>query len=221
MTIRYKKGKEREQQLDLIIEHARIMFAVDTSMSMQELARRAGLSGASSLYRYIANKRELWFAVIIKDFEGFTERMRSVVDDPSRSSYLEILKHMCETFLQLSREEFSRFKIMFLMGPPEPAPKNEDEKGPFEKSHQPRGFEIFMRVVQKGQKAGEMTDTEDPFILAGMIWAILLGAATAVSPLYGYLGESFFSKHLPGLRGDPRLLFHEKAVQTILQLACD
>lgn len=218
MRTKYKKGREREKQLDLIIEHARTMFAIDTSMSMQELAKKVGLRGASSLYRYIDSKRELWFAVIIKDFDDFTTMMQSIIDDPDNVSYIQILRQMCESYLRLAREEFSRFKVMFLMGPPEPTPKTESEKGLFEKSHQQKGFEIFMRVVQKGQKTGEITNREHPFMLAGLIWSILLGTATAVSPLYNYLGEGFFSRNLPGVQGDPRLLYHEKAIETIVQL---
>ena len=218
MTTKYKKGIDREKQLDLITKHARIMFAIDTSMSMQELAKKVGLRGASSLYRYIDSKRELWFAVIIKDFEVFTTKMQSIIDDPENVSYLQILRQMCETYLKFSREEFSGFKVMFLMEPPGPIPKTESEKGIFERSHQPKGFEIFMRVVQKGQKAGEITKREDPFMLTGIVWSILLGAATAISPLYNYLGEGFFSRTRSGTQGDPRLLYHEKAIEIIIQL---
>lgn len=46
-------------------------------MSMRELARQLDLA-VSGLYRYVQNKRELWFACIDKDFENLSKEMDEI-----------------------------------------------------------------------------------------------------------------------------------------------
>lgn len=195
------------------------MFSTEPDLSMAKLSNRVGLSGASSLYRYVEGKRELWFAIVIKDFCDFSDRLEEIINDPSLVSYKKILLEMCRFFLKFSRDHFAKFKIMFLTEPPGSLSKTRNDRGPFEKSHEPRAFTIMMNVVQKAQVAGEIASHEPPFIATGIIWSFLLGAATSVSPLYAYLGEAFLSSNIPAdTSDDPRVLLHELAVKKIENL---
>ncbi|MFW9993317.1 MAG: TetR/AcrR family transcriptional regulator [Candidatus Odinarchaeota archaeon] len=213
---KYKKGEDRKKQLDLVIEEGRAMFTTELGLSMAKLAKRVGLNGASSLYRYVKSKRELWFAIIIKDFCDLSDKWEEIVNDPLMVSYKEILLEMCRFFLKLSRDDFARFKIMFLTEPPGPVPVSTTDRGPFERSHEPRAFTIMLNTVKKAQVAGEISTREDAFITTGIIWSFLLGTATSVSPLYAYLGENFLSSNLPpNTNEDPRVLLHELAVKKI------
>ncbi|MHA2031014.1 MAG: hypothetical protein ACW99Q_16670, partial [Candidatus Kariarchaeaceae archaeon] len=89
-TKKYRKGAEREKQLDLIIEKGRAMFSTEPELSMSKLANRVNLGSASSLYRYVNNKRELWFAIIINDFCNFSDELDVIVNNPQNVSYKAI-----------------------------------------------------------------------------------------------------------------------------------
>ncbi|MCE7734622.1 MAG: TetR/AcrR family transcriptional regulator [Candidatus Heimdallarchaeota archaeon] len=210
----YRKGEAREEQLLKIIDQGRKMFTSEPLMSMNELAKRVGLSGASSLYRYIVNKRELWFAIMLHDFDLFIRDLQKIIDDPKMVSYKEILLEMCRHYLKLSRDDFPRFKIMLLIEPPHPIPKSMADRGPFEKDHEPQGFTIYMNILEKAQNAGEIRTDVHPFALTGIVWSMLLGAAASVSPLYDYLGKDFLTKNYP-MEGDPRITLHEQMIQLI------
>lgn len=213
----YRKGDARKEQFSRIIEEGRAMFSTETDMSMAKLAKKVGLSGASSLYRYVQNKRELWFSIIINDFCDFSDHMEEIVNDPENVSYRSTLMKMCDYFLRFSREDFAKFKIMFLTEPPLPVPRNDDERGPFEKEHYPRAFHVVLNAVKKAQNAKEIKQDEDPFALTGVVWSILLGTATSTSPLYDYLGPDFYQGMLPESMAnqDAQELLHGYALQKI------
>lgn len=212
---KYRKGAEREKQLDLIIEKGRAMFSTEPDLSMSKLSNRVGLKSASSLYRYVNNKRELWFAIIINDFCAFSDDLDAIVDKPQNVSYKETLFKMCAYFLKFSRDQFPKFKVMFLMEPPSFEGINKGERGPFELSHEAKGFTAYLNIVQKAQNAGEIRNDQPAFLVTGTIWSLLLGASTSVSPLYSYLGEDFFSDNLPDSFGDPRVFIHDQVIKHI------
>lgn len=213
---KYKKGETRKKQLNLIIEKGRAMFTTEPELSMAKLAKKVGLNSASSLYRYVESKRELWFAIVINDFCNFSDELEEIISDPNMVSYKAILLEMGRFFLEFSRADFPKFKIMFLTEPPGPVPVSKSDKGPFEKSYETRAFMIFMNAVQKARIAGEILIQEDAFTTTGIIWSFLLGAAISVSPLYTYLGENFFSNILPpDATEDPRVFLHELAIRKI------
>lgn len=212
---KYRKGADREKQLDLIIEKGRAMFSTEPDLSMSKLATRVGLGSASSLYRYVNNKRELWFSIIINDFCDFSDELDAIVLKPQNVSYKEILLEMCRHFMKFSREHFPKFKVMFLMEPPSSEGINKGERGPFEMSHEARGFTTYLNIVQKAQNANEIRGDQPPFLIAGTIWSLLLGASTSVSPLYSYLGEDFLSQNLPNNMGDPRVFIHDQIINHI------
>lgn len=214
-TKKYRKGADREKQLDLIIENGRAMFSTDPDLSMSKLANLVGLGSASSLYRYVNNKRELWFAIIINDFCNFSDDLDEIVDKPQNVSYKETLLEMCRYFMKFSRDEFPKFKVMFLMEPPSSDSNNKGDRGPFEMSHEARGFTTYLNIVQKAQNAGEIRDDQPAFLITGTVWSLLLGASTSVSPLYAYLGDDFFSENLPDNFGDPRVFIHDQVINHI------
>lgn len=211
---KYRKGSDREDQMKLIIEKGRVIFSTEPELSMAKLAKRVGLKGASSLYRYVNSKRELWFAIVINDFTEFTDELEMIINDPNMVSYREILIRMCSYFLKFSRENFPKFKVMFLTEPPSPIPKK-GEKGAHEQTHEPKGFTVYLNIVAKAQNAGEIRSDLDPFMLTGMLWSILLGASISVSPLYSYLGDDFFM-----INDEIMKNFGNKDVREILHHSC-
>ena len=136
-------------------------------------------------------------------------------------SYKEILLEMCRFFLRFSRDNFDLFKIIFLSEPPGPLPLTKRDRGPFEKTLEPKSFSLMLNIVQKAQVADEISSQENAFITTGIIWSMLLGAAISVSPLYSYLGVNFLSDNLPAEIEDPRVLLHDIAIKKIEILVKD
>ena len=68
---------KKQEKLQQIIDGGTKLFVKDgNKMSMRELARQMDIA-VSGLYRYVQNKRELWFACIINEFETvqFSEKL--------------------------------------------------------------------------------------------------------------------------------------------------
>ena len=102
---------KKEIQLRKIIEKGRELYLKDGShMSMRELARQLELA-VSGLYRYVQNKRELWFACIDKDFENLSKDLDEI-ESKHKGNDLELLQKIGEYFLQLSQDNFPLFKFI-------------------------------------------------------------------------------------------------------------
>jgi len=173
------KKLSRQEKFDKILDEGRVLFAKDgLGMSMRELAVKAGFGGVSSLYRYISNKRELWFAVVNRDVDEFNSQLEQVMLDPSLVTNQDILKAMVSFFLKFSREEFDQFRVSFLMEPP----GSDKPGGEYEKQHNPKIYQNFLVIIQRGAQANEFSDP-NVILMVGIIWSMMLGAAISLSPL--------------------------------------
>ena len=73
---RARSEEAKQKQFNKIIKEGRKLFLKYGSegLSMRTLAKKADM-GKSNLYTYVQSKRELWFAVMRKDFELFEKGM--------------------------------------------------------------------------------------------------------------------------------------------------
>ena len=163
-----------------IIEKGREMFAEKGfELSMRDIAKSLDTQ-ASSLYRHIQSKRELWFAITIKDFEEFAKGMNDIAlkypDSPK-----EILKETAYYFLRFAREDFNRFKLMFLYEPPK------DEKiGPYEQACKPDSLHYLVHYCDLLIKEEKLTMIKAEE-LAIMYYSQILGYAVIKSPINDYM----------------------------------
>lgn len=172
--------KRNKWDEETIIEKGRQMFSEKGfDLSMRDIAKSLDTQ-ASSLYRHVQSKRELWFAITIKDFEEFGEGMNEI----ARSHFgkpVELLKKIAYYFLDFAREDFNRFKLMFLYEPPK------DEKvGPYEQACNPDSLTYlieFCNLVIKDEKLVNIKAEE----LAILYYSQLLGYAIINSPINDYL----------------------------------
>lgn len=171
-----------------IIEKGRELFTEKGfDLSMRDIAKSLDTQ-ASSLYRHVQSKRELWFAITIKDFEVFGDGMNEIARN-HLGKPAELLKNIAYYFLRFAREDFNRFKLMFLYEPPK------DEKiGPFEQACNPESLTYLIEFCQLLIKDEQLTKIS-PEQLAILYYSQLLGYAIINSPINDYLldRESFTS----------------------------
>ena len=204
----------KQEKFDKILDVGRSLFAKDgLGMSMRELATKAGFGGVSSLYRYVGNKRELWFAIVNKDVIEYNIEFEKIMLDPSLVSNQAILLKMLSQFLEYSRNDFDKFRIVFLMEPPE----SEILDGEFELVHNPKIFQNFLVVVQRGIQTNEFSG-EDPILMIGVIWSMIMGAAISLSPLYDFMKDKIIPPEIRKQLGDPQIALHEETIKKITEL---
>ena len=174
---------KKEIYLRKIIEKGRELYLKDGSrMSMRELSRQLDLA-VSGLYRYVQNKRELWFACIDKDFANLSKETDEI-ESNHKGNDLDLLQKIGTYFLQLSQDNFPLFKFMFLTEPP----LSNKEKGPFELQCSKFGFSNLINVISRAMKSGEISKT-NPLLLSLTIWGFVLGPAIISSPMFAYFFE--------------------------------
>ena len=176
------KKRQRWDQ-ETIITKGREMFTKrGFDLSMRDLAKELNTQ-ASSLYRHVQSKRELWFAITTNDFEDFEKGMDLIISKEGKSSGLELLKSIGAYFLDFARADFNRFKLMYLYEPPK-----EKKIGPFEQACKPDSLTKLIQICQiiinqedlKKIKAKE---------LAIFVFSQILGYTIIKSPINSYLLE--------------------------------
>jgi AcrR family transcriptional regulator len=176
-----QKKKRQKWDEETIIAKGRELFSLKGfNLTMRDLAKELNTK-ASSLYRHVQSKRELWFAIITRDFEDFGKGMQDVAMNHSKKPALEILRNVGQYFLDFARADFNRFKLMFLYEPPK------DEKaGPFEQACDPNSLKdliMFCQMIVEEEKLTKIQANE----LAIIIYAQILGFATITSPINDYI----------------------------------
>jgi len=176
---RNRSIEDKKQQMDQIIQVGKELFTNNTRFSMRELARLTGMGehSASSLYRYIPNKRELWFAIVNQDFDDFDEGILDLIKE-HQGTTVELIHAIGTYFIDFSLSDLQRFERMYMNR----APLSDKPPGEFEtKSNITQKFS-FTKVV--AEALAEQGLDEDPSLLALTLWSSVLGAS-----VLSYLGE--------------------------------
>ena len=197
-----KSTKKRNKwNADIIIEKSRELFyEKGFDLSMRDIARELD-TRASSLYRHIDSKRELWFAITNADYMEFSNRMRLITENHQGKS-IELLKKTGLFFLEFARDDFNRFNLMFLFEPPK---INDQEKGKYELACNPDSisFLVFLcgKVIEE-----EKLENINAVELAIHVWSQILGYSVIKSPINAYLLEKEEFKHLASQQRDNKFL---------------
>lgn len=197
-----KKRKKWDEET--IIQKGRELFnEKGFELSMRDIAKSLDTQ-ASSLYRHVQSKRELWFAITIKDFEEFAKGMNELAIK-NHGSTKDLLKEIAYYFLRFAREDFNRFKLMFLYEPPK------DEKiGPFEQACNPDALHYliqFCDLLIQEEKLSKISPEE----LSILYYSQILGYAVINSPINEYLLDQGLTIHIK------KRDFDKFIVETILE----
>ncbi|GAH36360.1 unnamed protein product [marine sediment metagenome] len=185
---RIRNPLKKEEQLQKIITIGRELFLKDgNKMSMRELARQMDIA-VSGLYRYIQNKRELWFACTNKEFEKFSKDLDEI-EQQHKGNDVMLLRKIGVYFFNLASNNFPLFNFMFLPTPP----SSNKNKGPFELKCERAGFTNLIEITTRAVSSGEIKK-KNPLLLSLAIWGFVLGPAIISSPIYSYFFDNFSEK---------------------------
>lgn len=178
-----KESSKKRWNTEIIIDAGRTLFyKKGFNLSMRDLARELD-TRPSSLYRHVKNKRDLWFAIINEDFKLFNNELMKIAQSHKGNS-LDLLKKTGQFFLEFARQDFNRFRLMFLFEPP----NAEDDSGPFEKACNPQSLIQMKLIVEQIIKEEKLSiKASDYFTYA--LFSYVLGAAVINSPINAYLLE--------------------------------
>lgn len=159
----------KEKQLERILNAGCDLFRNrSVEFSMRQLARQLRMS-QGNLYNYVSSKRELWFAVVDRDFKDFENGMRSIVDSHSGSS-LDLLDKLADYYFGFAMEDTPRYRMMFSSPPYASSPA-----GFYETAHEATSLSFIIQLVEKAVQQGEIIE-DDPGKLAFYFWSSLHGA---------------------------------------------
>ncbi len=186
---RNRSPDKKEEQLQKIIRKGLVLFIKNGSnMSMRELAKQLDVV-VSGLYKYVNNKRELWFACKNKVFGQLSEEW-NILEKEHTGNDLELIGKIGESFLGFSVKDYPLFKFMFLQDPPK---SNRNKPGPFELEYNRSGFTNLFEVVSRATKSRELK-TSNPMYFSLALWGFVLGPAIITSPMHAHFFEGLQSE---------------------------
>ncbi|MHA2104727.1 MAG: TetR/AcrR family transcriptional regulator [Candidatus Hodarchaeales archaeon] len=176
-----KKPKKRNKWTsELIISKSKELFyEKGFDLSMHDIAKELN-TRASSIYRHIESKRELWFAITIDDFKEFGKRMEQMATN-HRGTGVELLEKMGIFFIDFAKKDFNRFQLMFLYEPP-----TTNNPGPYEQSCNPDSITGLVNLCQQIILEEQLKNVT-PEDLAIQMFSLILGYSIIVSPINDYL----------------------------------
>ncbi len=173
---RARSPEKKATQFQKILTEGRKLFLKYGSegFSMRAIAKKVDMQ-QGNLYNYVQSKRELWFAVILEDFQKFTENMKAVIDTHQGSS-IDLLEKLAEFYLNFAIEDIERYRMMFMT----PAPPS-SSIGPIESNYQPESFDLMLQVVNQAVDNKELSNV-DPTKFTMFIWGIVHGNVELLQP---------------------------------------
>ena len=165
---RARSPEMKEKQLERILNAGRELFLSNSeTFSMRQLARQLEMS-QGNLYNYVSSKRELWFAVVNRDFKDFENGMKSTIDSHS-GPQLELLDKLADGYFTFAMEDTQRYRMMFSS-----PPKASSSTGPYETTHEPDSLSFIIMIIETAIEKREIIETE-PGKLAFYFWSVLHG----------------------------------------------
>jgi len=175
-----ESGRKRWNS-DIIVNTGRKLFyKKGFDLTMRDLANELG-TRPSSLYRHVENKRELWFAIINQDFELFNDKISKIAQSHTGTSQ-DLLRKIGHFFFEFARQDFNRFRLMFLFEPPQ----SEKSSGPFEEACNLQSLKQMKFLVEQIIKEANLSVGNSDYLAYALI-SIVLGAVTINSPINSYL----------------------------------
>ena len=148
---------------------------------------------ASTLYRHVNNKRELFFAMLIEEYRLFADSIDDLVSHMQDPTPNKVLIAICNYILEISRNDFERFKLMFLTKPPDVGGKGEDiTPGPYEAACDPQTIGFIENLVEQHLVSLGFAEENMEFITYTVL-STIVGAGLVTSEYYNYLNADFLS----------------------------
>ena len=163
--------------------------------TMSQVAEELHTS-ASTLYRHVATKRELYFAILTHEFDEFNVTIQQIIAELGDPTPQKILQQIGRYILTMAREDYEKFTLMFLTKPPDIGSKLSGEEygpGPYELACDPQTIGSIYHII------GQVIDTNalDPNMQKNLTFyliSLIVGAGFVTSPTYEYSNQGLLPK---------------------------
>lgn len=169
--------EEKNARFKAIIKNGRDLFVHESEkgFTTKELASRVNLKQAS-LYKYIENKRDLWFAIVIHDLEEMVEYFKKIIDYFTGSA-ISLLSHIVERYFDYAIANQEKFHLLYRISPPN---SNSQNPGPFERQYYPAKYYAFLIHVVEAALNEKQIKVSNPTFFTFYVFSILHGATLLV-----------------------------------------
>ena len=161
----------KENKKELIAEVVRDLINErgDTAFTVEEIAKRAGI-GKGTVYLYFRDKDEIFIFTFFHFLENFLDELEENLG--KKGSTIEKLMSIFEIQVHQMREMLSFWETLF-----RGVGKKEDKKWVPEKMKKikERHISIISRIVEEGQRRGEIRGDIAPEDIARIIYMLIRG----------------------------------------------
>ncbi len=204
---RNRSLEKKKERMEKIVDKGTELFLKDgQNMSLRNLARELNIT-VSGLYKYVDNKRELWFACQNRAFDQLAKEWDKM-EGEHKGNNLELVGKFGKAFLELSLRNFPLFKFMFLHDPPK---ANSEKPGPNELKCNRGGFTNLFKTVSQAVNSGEL-NTPNSMYFSLALWGFVLGPAIITSPIQAGFFEGLESEEFN------KMEFHKYVYSLILKM---
>lgn len=136
-----RRAVERELSRERILEAARHLFITKgyRAISMRSIGQHLGYSHGS-LYYHFKEKAELFYAIVVEDFERLAHLLIQAMDKAS-SGGLSKVEHLMLEFISFGMDHPHQYEIMFMI--------RDEEVLSYCRSEQGRCFELFSSIIRQ------------------------------------------------------------------------
>lgn len=177
--------------IDQIIDAGRKTYAkYGEGFKMSDVAKELNTK-ASSLYRHVATKRELYFAIVSREFKEFSDDIDQIVSQMVDPTPKKIIMEIGKYILKIARENTEQFHLMFLTKAPKQGAKllGENERiGKYESECNPQTIGALNNLVIQHLKSKNL-NIDIANNLTFFLVSLIVGAGVITSPIYEHSNE--------------------------------
>ncbi|AWB43849.1 TetR family transcriptional regulator [Paenibacillus sp. CAA11] len=173
-----RRAVDQELSRERIMDAARHLFITKgyRAISMRSIGQHLGYSHGS-LYYHFKEKAELFYAIVVQDFEHVYVLFDQVISRPPIAGFSTIEQLMLE-FIKFGLEHPFQYEIMFML--------RDDEILAYCRSEQNKCFDKFSCIVRSYMKEGQI----DPEHSSALAQSMFLGIHGFIS--YHIQGRTAF-----------------------------
>lgn len=147
-----RRAVEQELSRERILEAARHLFVTKgyRAISMRSIGQHLGYSHGS-LYYHFKEKAELFYAIVMEDFDHLCFLFREVKDQPEHGEWTKVELLLIE-FIRFGLDNAHQYEIMFMT--------RDEELLSYCRAEQARCFDLFASIIRQSMTASDHTREE-------------------------------------------------------------
>ncbi|ANF96053.1 TetR/AcrR family transcriptional regulator [Paenibacillus bovis] len=144
-----RRAVEQELSRERILEAARHLFVTKgyRAISMRSIGQHLGYSHGS-LYYHFKEKAELFYAIVMEDFDHLCYLLQEVKEAPEQPEWNKVERLLIE-FIRFGLDNAHQYEIMFMI--------RDEELLSYCRAEQARCFELFSSIVRQHMDVTEHT----------------------------------------------------------------